>query len=182
MREFSLLTSLTVEGDLELRPDEHKVLEDFSGLQVLSLPAGPSLAWQMTNKRLPGSLTSLSLNGLVSEADLWNWQDVPDTLHRVHLGQITITSGSHLTWLQQLSSIQILSMQFSVLRWQNMNLHRCLDCLVCAPNLRNIDLQIEYSENGLNVLRALSKLTSLSSLTLSKAWDSRDRQLGCPSD
>ncbi len=182
LREFSLLTSLTIEGDLELRPDEQTVLEDLSRLQVLSLPAGPSLAWQMTNKRLPGSLTSLSLNGLVSEADLWNWQDVPDTLHRVHLGQITITSGSHLTWLQQLSSIQILSMQFSVLRWQNMNLHRCLDCLVCAPNLRNIDLQIEYSENGLNVLRALSKLTSLSSLTLSKAWDSRDRQLGCPSD
>ncbi len=182
LREFSLLTSLTIEGHLQLRPDEQKVLEDLSGLQVLSLPAGPSLAWQMTHKRLPGSLTSLSLNGLVSEADLWNWQDVPDTLHIVHLGQITITSGSHLTWLQQLSSIQILSMQFPVLRWQNMNLHRCLDCLVCAPNLRNIDLQIEYSENGVDVLRALSKLTSLSRLTLSKAWDSQDRQLGCPSD
>ncbi len=59
LRDFSLLTSLTIEGDLGLDPAALKVLEDLSGLQVLSLPAGHSLAQQVTNKQLPESLTSL---------------------------------------------------------------------------------------------------------------------------
>ncbi len=178
LREFPLLTSLTIEGDLELRPDEQKVLEDLSGLQVLSLPAGHSLAQQLTEKRLPESLTSLSITGMILDADWWNWQDMPDTLRSVHLGEIAIACNSNLTWLQQLSSIQIVSMQCSFPRWEVVDLYR-LDCLIRAPNLRSVDLQIAYSENTVSVLRALSKLTSLSALTLSKGWDNRDPQLGC---
>ena len=116
LREFSLLTSLKIEGDLRLDPAALKVLEDLSGLQVLSLPDRRSLAQQVTDKWLPGYLTSLSIDGLALEADWSNWQGMPDTLHSVHLGQILITSGSHLTWLQQLSSIQNLSMKISVTR------------------------------------------------------------------
>ena len=179
LRDFSLLTSLTIEGDLELQADEQKVLEDLSGLQVLSLPAGHSLAQQVTDKQLPKSLTSLSIDGLILDADSWTLQDIPDTLHSVHLGELTLTSDSQLAWLQQLSSIKYVSMQCHFFCWETVDLYRCLECLICAPNLRNIDLQIEYNKNGVNVLRGLSKLTSLSILTLSKGWNSRDPQLGC---
>ena len=123
LRHFPLLTSLTIEDDLELQADEQKVLEDLSGLRVLSLPAGHSLAQQVTDKHLPKSLTSLSINGLLLDDDSWTLQDIPDTLHSVHLGRITLTSDSQLTWLQQLSSIQYVSMQCHFIRWENVEMH-----------------------------------------------------------
>jgi len=133
----------------------------------------------MTDIGLPESLTSLSIDGMKLDTDCWNWQAIPDTLHSIHLADIHITSGSHLTWLQQLSSIQNLSMKISVTRSEIVDLYRSLDCLICAPNLRSVDLSIEFSQNSLNVLRALSKLTSLSVLTLRKGRHSLDPQLGC---
>ena len=178
-RQFPLLTSLTIDGYLEQQADEQKVLEDLSGLQVLSLPAGHSLAQQVTDKQLPESLTSLRIDGLMRDADSWTLQDIPDILHSVHLGEITVTPDSQLTWLQQLSSIKYVSMQCHFVGWENADLYPCLDCLICAPNLRNVELQIKYSEDGADVLRALSRLTSLSILTLSKGRDTPDPQLSC---
>ncbi len=153
LKDFSLLTSLTIEGDVQLRADALNVLEDLSGLQVLSLPAGYSLPQQVTDTRLPESVTALSITGMKLDPDCWNW-------------------------LQQLSAIQTVSVQCCFLYHKNLD-YRCLDCLICAPNLRSVDLSIDYSQNSVNVLRALSKLTSLSILTLSKGWDSPDPQLGC---
>ncbi len=176
---FPLLTSLTIDEGLALHADEQKVLKELSGLQVLSLPAGHSLAQQVTDKQLPESLTSLSIHGLILNVDNWTLQNVPDTLHSVHLGELFLTSDTQLTWLQQLSSIQHVSMQCHFDGWEFEDIYPCLDCLIWAPNLRNVDLQIEYSENSANVLRALSKLTALSMLTLSKGWNSLDPQLGC---
>ncbi len=182
LRRFPLLTSLTVEVDYELEPDALEVVKDLSRLQVLSLPAGHSLAQQVTDKQLPDSLTSLSINGLIRDSHSWTLQDIPDTLHSVHLGEITLTSDSQLTWLQQLSSIQHVSMRCHFFGWGDEELYPCLDRLICALNLRNIDLQVEYSQNGVNVLRALSKLTSLSILTLGSGRDNRDPQLSSPCD
>ncbi len=156
LREFSLLTSLTIDGDVELRPDALQVLEDLSGLQVLSLPGGRSLAQQVMYKRLPESLTALSATGTRLYADC-------------------------LDWLQQLSAIQTVSMQCSFLHRDILDYH-CLDCLICAPNLRGVDLSIDYSQNTVGVLRALSKLTSLSALNLIGGWVCGDPQLGCPGD
>ena len=137
LRRFPLLTSLTVECDYELEPHELEVVRDLSGLQVLSLPAGHSLAQQVTDKQLPESLTSLSINGLIRDSQSWTLQDIPDTLHSVHLGELLLTSDTQLTWLQQLSSIQHVSMQCHFDGWEYEDLYPCLDCLICAPNLRN---------------------------------------------
>ncbi len=182
LRRFSLLTSLTIEGDNELQPDALKVVKDLSRLQVLSLPAGHSLAQQVTDKQLPEALTSLSINGLIRDSHSWTLQDLPDTLHNVQLGEITLTSDSQLSWLQQLSSIQHVSMRCHFFGWGDEDLYPCLDCLICAPNLRNTDLQVEYSKSDVNVLRALSKLTSLSHLTLGGGRDNCDPQLSSPRD
>ncbi len=104
LRDSSLLTSLTIEGNLELRPDEQRAFKDLSGLQVRSPPARDSLAYHMRDVRLPGSLTSLSIDWLMLDTDCWNWEAIPDTLHSIHLADIHIASRSHLTWLQQLPS------------------------------------------------------------------------------
>jgi len=164
-RRFLPLTSLTIDEGLVLQADEP--LKYLSGLQVLGLPAGDSLAQQVTDKQLPESLTSLSIHGLILHVDNWTLQDVPDKLHSVHLGELFLTSDTQLTWLQQLSSIQHVPMQCHFDGWEYEDMYPCLDCLIWAPNLRNVDLQIEYNENSANVLRAMSKLTALSMLTLS---------------
>ncbi len=133
----------------------------------------------MRDVRLPGSLTSLSIDGLMLDTDCWNWEAIPDTLHSIHLADIHIASRSHLTWLQQLSSIQVVSMQCSFFHCDNEDLYSCLECLICTPNLRSVALQVEYGENTVSVLRALSRLTSLSTLNLNKVQDPHDPQLGC---
>ena len=179
LRKLSLLTSLTIEGDLELRPDEQRALKDLSGLQVLSLPARDSLAYHMRDVRLPGLLTSLSIDGLMLDTDCRNWDAIPDTLHSIHLADIHIASRSHLTWLEQLSSIQVVSMQCGFFHCDNEDLYSWLECLICAPNLTSVNLQIKYGENTVSVLRALSRLTSLSTLNLNKVQDPHDLQLGC---
>ena len=179
LREFSLLTSLTIEGDLELRSDEQKALKELSGLQVLSLPAGRSLAYQMTDIGLPESLTSLSIAGMNLDTDCWNWQAIPDTLHSIHLADIHMQFGFHLTWLQQLSSIQLVSLQCCFFHRDNVELYSYLDFLICAPNLRSVGVQIEYGQSTVTVLRGLSKLTSLFTLNLNKGWNTPDPQLGC---
>jgi len=153
LKHFSLLTSLTIEDEVQLQAGTLNVLQDLSGLQVLSLPAGYSLPQKVTDTQLPKSLTALSITGMHLDPDCW-------------------------TWLQQLSAIQTVSVQCCFLHKEDLD-HRCLDCLTWAPNLRSVDLSIEYSQNSVNVLRALSKLTSLSNLTLIKRQDSPDPQLGC---
>ena len=154
LRELLLLTSLTIEGDVQLRPGALKVLEDLPGLQVLSLPAGYSLPQQVTDTRLPESLTALSITGIRLDADSWNW-------------------------LQQLSAIQTVFLHCCLLHWELLD-YRCLECLICTSNLRSVELSIDYSQNTVNVLRALSKLISLSALNLSAGWVSGVPQLGCP--
>ena len=153
LKDFSLLTSLAIEGDVQLRADALNALEGLSGLQVLSLPAGYRVPQRVTDTRLPESLTALNITKMRLDADCWNW-------------------------LQQLSAIQSVSVQCCFLHRKSLD-HRCLDCLIFAPNLRSVDLSIEYSQNTVEVSRALSKLKSLSALNLSKGWDSRDPQLGC---
>jgi hypothetical protein len=133
----------------------------------------------MTDIGLPESLTSLSIDGMKLDTDCWNWQAIPDTLHSIHLADIHITSGSHLTWLQQLSSIQLASLQCCFFHYDNVDLYSYLDFLICAPNLRSAGLQIEYGESTVSVLRALSKLMSLFTLNLNKGWNTPDPQLGC---
>ncbi len=156
LKDFSLLTSLAIEGQVYLRAEALDSLEDspdLSGLQVLSLPAADSLPQEITKSRLPESLTALSITGMKLDPGCWNWPP-------------------------RLSAIQTVSVQCCFLYHNKLD-YRCLYCMICAPNIRSVNLSIDYSQNSVNVLRALSKLILVYSHPDQKTGQSADPQLGC---